>query len=192
MGPWCGPRAVWASALATIDTQEPAGEAFWRFSLAFYAVPGVAGALIALQDRDGLDVNLMLFALWVGVSGRGRLDRDALMAADRAVCEVRTEIVQPLRTLRRRLSQNPDPDVQDLRRGVKAIELAAEKIAQTRLASLAGPVCAAAADIAGAHANLAVYLGPERMLSAEAAVVRGALGQFADLKASSGAPRPSG
>ena len=64
MGPWCGPRAVWASALATIDTQEPAGEAFWRFSLAFYAVPGVAGALIALQDRDGLDVNLLGPKLW--------------------------------------------------------------------------------------------------------------------------------
>ena len=47
-------------------------EALWRFSLAFYARPGVAEALIALQDRAGLDVNLMLFALWLGVSGRSR------------------------------------------------------------------------------------------------------------------------
>ena len=46
-------------------------EAFWRFSLAFYERPGVADALIALQDCDGFDVNLVLFALWLGVSGRG-------------------------------------------------------------------------------------------------------------------------
>ena len=29
-------------------------EALWRFSLAFYARPGVSEALIALQDRAGL------------------------------------------------------------------------------------------------------------------------------------------
>jgi uncharacterized protein (TIGR02444 family) len=45
-------------------------EAFWRFSLAFYERPGVADALIALQDREGFDVNLVLFALWLGISAR--------------------------------------------------------------------------------------------------------------------------
>jgi uncharacterized protein (TIGR02444 family) len=167
--------------LATSETREPAVEAFWRFSLAFYGLPGVSRALIALQDREGLDVNLILFALWVGVSGRGRLDRDALMAADCAICEVRTEIVQPLRTLRRKLAESPDADVQDLRQGLKALELASEKMVQTRLARLARPVSAVAADITAAHANLAIYLGPERMPSAEAAVIRDAISQFPDL-----------
>ena len=51
-------------------------EALWRFSLAFYARPGVSEALIGLQDRAGLDVNLVLFALWLGVSGRSRLTSD--------------------------------------------------------------------------------------------------------------------
>ena len=37
-----------------------AGEAFWRFSLALYARPDVAEALIGLQDRAGLDVDLIL------------------------------------------------------------------------------------------------------------------------------------
>jgi len=37
-----------------------AGEAFWRFSLALYARPGVAEALVELQDRAGRDVNLQL------------------------------------------------------------------------------------------------------------------------------------
>ena len=48
-----------------------AGEGFWRFSLAFYARPGVADALIALQDRAESEVNLVLFGLWLGVI-RGR------------------------------------------------------------------------------------------------------------------------
>jgi uncharacterized protein (TIGR02444 family) len=165
--------------LATSENEEPASEAFWGFSLAFYAIPDVAEALITLQDRDGFDVNLMLFALWIGVSGRGRHDRDGLMAADRAVCEVRAEIVQPLRTLRRRLAQCPETDVQELRRAVKALELAAEKIVQTRLARLAGPVCAKTGDVAAAHANLAAYLGPSSAASAEAAIIRGAINQFA-------------
>ena len=49
------------------QSTENAGEAFWRFSLAFYARPGVADALIALQDRAGSTSILMLFGLWLGV-----------------------------------------------------------------------------------------------------------------------------
>ena len=58
---------------------EPAGEAaeaaasFWAFSLEFYARPGVAEACLALQDRHGLDVNILLLCCWLGWSGRGRL-----------------------------------------------------------------------------------------------------------------------
>jgi uncharacterized protein (TIGR02444 family) len=152
---------------------------FWRFSLAFYQLPGVSEALITLQDRDGLDVNLMLFALWLGVSGRRPLSRDGLAAAEQAIGTIRTEIVEPLRALRRRLRQDPDPDVQQLREGAKALELAAEKLVQSRLAGLAGPRDTNAprdARLAAARANLALYLGPERMAFAEAAVILEALG----------------
>ena len=55
--------------------------------------------------RDRLDVNLILFALWLGVSGRGRLDGEALTAAGRVAHEIGTEIVQPLRALRRNLAR---------------------------------------------------------------------------------------
>src|SRR5216683_2473203 len=41
---------------------DAAGEAFWRFSLALYARPGVADALITIQDRAARDVNLILSA----------------------------------------------------------------------------------------------------------------------------------
>jgi uncharacterized protein (TIGR02444 family) len=152
--------------------------ALWRFSLAFYAVPGVAQALITLQDRDGLDVNLILFALWLGLSGHRPLDKDALAAADRSVCAIRTEVVEPLRTLRRRLKGNPDTSVQNLREGVKELELAAEKLVQSRLVGLAGPSDTEAphdARPAAAYANVALYLGPERLDVAEVAVIRKAI-----------------
>jgi uncharacterized protein (TIGR02444 family) len=158
--------------------QEPEVEALWRFSLAFYAVPGVATALVALQDKEGLDVNLILFALWLGVSGRRPLSTDALTAADRAVSDIRTGIVGPLRELRRRLRSDPCADVQRLRNGVKALELTAEKLVQSRLARMAGPIDTEPSQqsrLAVAYANFGLYLGPTRAGSAEAGVIRDAL-----------------
>lgn len=163
------------------DGQASEDEAFWRFSLAFYERPGVPDALIALQDRDGFDVNLILFALWLGISGRGALDSDALAAARRVAGKMGAEIVEPLRMLRRRLKRNPDEDVQRLREGVKALELEGEKLVQRRLARLAGPALGqipAEDRLAAALANLALYLGPQRARSAEAIVIRDVLGQF--------------
>lgn len=149
------------------------GEAFWRFSLALYARPGVAPALIALQDRAGCDVNLILFALWAGAVRRRRLDAAALAAAEAAIADLRREAVEPLRALRGRLGADPAEDAQALRRQVLVLELAAERRAQYRLAAQSLP--AAAADpIATAEANLALYLGRE-VQSAEAKIVRAAL-----------------
>ena len=156
-------------------------EALWRFSLAFYARPGVSEALIALQDRAGCDVNLMLFALWLGVSGRSPLTKEELAIAGRIVRPISADIVEPLRALRLKLSSDPDADVQRLREGIKALELAAEKVVQDRLGRTVGPVfgdtdptvCTAAA-----YANLALYLGPEMTCSVEATTIAEALEVF--------------
>jgi uncharacterized protein (TIGR02444 family) len=157
-------------------------EALWRFSLVFYERPGVADALIALQDRSGFDVNLILFAVWLGISGRRLLDGDTLAAAERAAGTLRSEIVEPLRNLRRKIRHHPDRDVQRLREGVKALEIAGEKLVQERLAGLAGSRCAktcAEGWRAAAHANLALYLGREGVRTKEAEVIEEALDAFA-------------
>jgi uncharacterized protein (TIGR02444 family) len=153
-----------------------AAEAFWRFSLDFYRLPGVEQALLTLQDRAGHDVNLILYALWLGWSGRGLLGDRELAAARRAAGPIRRGIVMPLRALRRRLRSDPDPAVQSLRERVKALELEAERIAQSRLAALAAPPLSAgaAARRAAAQANLARLLGPDAG-SAPAAVLGAAL-----------------
>jgi uncharacterized protein (TIGR02444 family) len=159
----------------------PKEDALWRFSLSFYSAPRVAEALITLQDRAGLDVNLTLFALWFGLSGRGRLDAHALAAAEQAVETIRTDIVEPLRSLRRRLKNHPDDDVQQLREGVKALELAGEELAQARLARLAGALgdeAPLARRLADARANFELYVGPAKARSAEATVLREALAAF--------------
>lgn len=152
-------------------------EAFWRFSLAFYARPGIPDALIALQDRAGFDVNLMLFALWRGAVHGQRLQASELRAAAAAVAPLRREVVGPLRDLRRRLKTVGDAGIWALRRRVLGLELAAERAAQSRLAALLAAAQSEADRCAAAEANLLLYLGAEAE-SAEAAVLCRGLQDF--------------
>jgi uncharacterized protein (TIGR02444 family) len=151
----------------------------WEFSLAFYRDPCVAQSLIALQDEAGIDVNLVLFALWLGVSGRGRLDAGQLDAARQAVRMLGAGVIAPLRDLRRRLKSDPDADIQRLRERIKALEIEAERAALNRLARLAGPVAAASRHrLADAESNLALVLGPAASAQ-PAADLRDRLREFA-------------
>jgi uncharacterized protein (TIGR02444 family) len=150
------------------------GEAFWRFSLVFYSRPGVADILLRLQDRDGCDIDLILFALWCGAVLRRPLDAADLIAAQAATAPLRDEVVVPIRTLRRRLKSAAETDTQDLRRRIAALELAAERHVQYRLADLIHDGGQAPAPLA-AETNLALYLGPVRAASDEAVALRTAL-----------------
>lgn len=138
-----------------------AGEAFWRFSLALYARPGVAAALITLQDRTGRNVNLMLYALWLGARGI-QLDAAHLDAAAAAMAPLDAAVVAPLRRLRRRLKSTDDPHLATLRRRILGLELAGERRVQYRLAAElpapAGPEHGVDPPEFAA-ANLALYLG---------------------------------
>jgi uncharacterized protein (TIGR02444 family) len=148
-------------------------EAFWRFSLGLYARPGTADALIALQDRAGLDVNLILFGLWVGARHGRELGRDGLAAAAEAVAELNAN-VRTIRALRRELTDTDDDDIRRLRSAVLRLELFAERQVQRRLAaSFAArtPPHASADRHSAALANLALCLGDERE-SPEAAILR--------------------
>jgi uncharacterized protein (TIGR02444 family) len=152
-------------------------EAFWRFSLAFYARPGVAEALLGLQDRAGLDVNRILFAIWQGAVYRHRLKAAELQAVEAAVAPLRREIVEPVRDLRRRLKTQTDEDIQALRRRVAVLELAAERAAQARLAAAVTASAGQMERFAAAEANLALLVGGDAR-SAEADALRRALQEF--------------
>jgi uncharacterized protein (TIGR02444 family) len=114
-----------------------AAEALWRFSLAFYARPGVAATCLELQDRAGHDVNLLLYACWLGLSGRGRLTAQSLVAAEDAARPWREAVIAPIRAARRAVKQQGAAP--ELYEQAKALELAAERGALSRLEKLAPP-----------------------------------------------------
>lgn len=129
-------------------TQVPDG-GLWDFSLAVYGRPGVVSACLALQERRGVDVNLLLYCGWLGASGRGRLDGTGLAYAKAAVASWHEEVVRALRVVRTRLETRPEPATTELaaalRKKVGALELEAERIEQLLLESRV-PVRAADSD----------------------------------------------
>jgi hypothetical protein len=73
------------------------------------------------------------------------------------------DVVQPLRQLRRALKGSGDSDIDAVRRRVLALELAAERRVQARLAATTAPPAAeaSAARSALAETNLRLILGPD-------------------------------
>jgi uncharacterized protein (TIGR02444 family) len=115
------------------------GSEFWRFSLTVYRMDGVPAACLSLQDRFGVDVNLMLFALWLASSGRA-VSADDMRDADLAVADWRAQSVVALRGVRRYLRSPPagfdSSAVDALRERIKAVELEAERLQQEALFAL--------------------------------------------------------
>lgn len=155
-------------------TESPSRDsAFWRFSLRFYALPDVAPACLTLQDEAKVDVNLLLFLLFLAEEGRA-VTRDDVAGLDLTIAPWRSEVVEPLRAVRRRLKggvgEVPPATSEGLRNMVKKIELEAERMEQGRLEKAALNLGTPAARDAAARANLAAYadhLGglPERPLA---------------------------
>ncbi len=116
--------------------------AFWNFSKGLYGRPGVARACLALQDRCGLDVNILLFCCWAG--GRGQaLTVEELGKCIAAVQPWQERVVKPLRAARRWLKGQhtaPAGAAEDLRQAIMAQELEAERLEQLVLTEVAALV----------------------------------------------------
>lgn len=150
------------SGAAFSGPREPGGARFWAFSLDLYGRSGVAPACLALQDRLGADVNLLLFCCWAGSHGR-RLSVEEIRRAVEAVRAWHDEVVAPIRAARRRLKEGftamAGEPAEALRRRLLSVEIEAERIAQFRLAELLPGDNAR--EAAGAHlaaVNLRAYL----------------------------------
>ncbi|WP_042695500.1 TIGR02444 family protein [Azospirillum sp. B506] len=127
---------------------------FWDFSLAVYGRPGVPACCLALQDRRGVDVNVLLFAAWAGLDCGIGLSADELLRIDGTVAGWREEVVRPLRALRRRAKAEDDA----FYRRMKAAELEAERVQQDRLFAAGGfgPQPGGAVQLAAANMALLV------------------------------------
>jgi uncharacterized protein (TIGR02444 family) len=106
--------------------------ALWRFALPFYAREGVSAACLTLQDKLGVDVNILLAATYAAVERGVTLDPHDLAALDALIRDWRSEVIQPLRRVRTRMKSGPAPApsavTEALRNRIKAAELAAEQI----------------------------------------------------------------
>jgi uncharacterized protein (TIGR02444 family) len=132
---------------------------FWDWSLDVYGRPGVGEILLDLQDRHGLDVNLLLFACWTGATGRGRPAGGAWTRLIGGTADWRANVIEPLRSVRRHLKGRGDmPGAAALRERVKSLELESEHAAQLAIAGMTPDpgesAVAMAIRIADASANL--------------------------------------
>jgi uncharacterized protein (TIGR02444 family) len=133
---------------------------FFAYSLAVYGRADVARSCLALQDREGLDVNLILFCLWTATKGRRLEDREM----EGLICDVaawQSDVVATFRELRRWLKDREagsDAEWGALRDNAKRRELEAEEIEQRSLEACLDIPAAAPPDPAVAATNLRRYL----------------------------------
>jgi uncharacterized protein (TIGR02444 family) len=143
-------------------TEIEQGSPFWRFSLRFYRQPGVADACIALQDGCGVDVNVLLFFLWLATARRC-VSPGVARAVDATAARWRDDVVAPLRAIRRKLKDGSAlvgrGAAEHFRTKIKAIELESERLEQEALFALADGLATedAATVEAAARASAAAY-----------------------------------
>ncbi|MGB0632729.1 MAG: TIGR02444 family protein [Alphaproteobacteria bacterium] len=138
---------------------------FWDFSLDVYMSDGVGQACLDLQDAHELDVNIVLFCLWVAASGRGALTAAQMTAVTAAVSEWHHDVVRALRAVRVRMKGGvgdaPADLAESLRQRIQKTEIDCEHTEQLMLAAsvdLTADDGKAADDrVADAVSNIAAY-----------------------------------
>jgi uncharacterized protein (TIGR02444 family) len=113
---------------------------FWDYSLDLYGQPGVQDACLTLQDEFGLDVNLVLFCIWAGAEGPGKLETSELTECVARGRRWQTEVVERIRHIRRTLKQDDLGSSEELvklfRPRAQRLELDAEHVEQLLLAGI--------------------------------------------------------
>ena len=120
---------------STSSLMQSLPESLWHFSLGLYARPGVADCCLHMQDKQGVNVNVLLWCAWLGARGY-MLDHARLDGAMDITCAWDSRYVQPLRNLRRQMKAEfgvDDAGVEAVRTSIKQAELQAERQLQQQL-----------------------------------------------------------
>ena len=108
----------------------------WSFSLEVYANGAVQDACLNLQERHGLDVNILLLCCWLALRHK-RIDGAEFDVVLAHTTEWQCNVVVPLRKIRRHIKSGvgliPNGDSEVLRVRIKSLELEAERIEQQQL-----------------------------------------------------------
>ena len=110
--------------------------------MAVYAADGVSAACLTLQGRLDVDVNVVLFAAYVGAVRAESLTDAGLVAALDRIGGWHREVVLPLRSVRRRLKVHPAEAptataAAQLRADLQRLEIDAEMVELAELDALA-------------------------------------------------------
>jgi uncharacterized protein (TIGR02444 family) len=158
---------------------------FWRFSLRFYARSKVSAACLALQDGANVDVNLLLFLLFLAEHQRSVQAGD-IARLDASISDWREQVVRRLRDLRRALKPGigeiPGTVSETFRGQIKRLELESERIEQAVLERFSAETIGSISPsrIAAAEANFAAYEAQlaRRFPPEPRAVLLSAFGEF--------------
>jgi uncharacterized protein (TIGR02444 family) len=120
----------------------------WDFVLGYYRQQGVSEAAITLQDTAGIDVNMILFLMWLSAQRKALAEADIRKISDMSHGWQRSVVV-PIRNVRRLLKENPPLVEQDAalayRKKVQAIELEGEQLQLNAMAAASQSLKATAA-----------------------------------------------
>lgn len=109
---------------------------FWQFSLKYYRFAGVEALCLQLQEECGVNVNILLWGLWLASVDKP-LGSKPLSVAVTAIGRWDSDFIQPLRQMRRQLKSQPQ---QLLRDKILAAELEGERVQQQLLFDLSNTI----------------------------------------------------
>ncbi|MBV8512876.1 MAG: TIGR02444 family protein [Xanthobacteraceae bacterium] len=116
-----------------------ANTSIWDFVLNYYGRKGVSEALVGLQDSYGIDVNMLLFLVWVAAQRRS-LGADDVQRVSEASHAWQRNVVVPIRAVRRLLKENAPLVSADtaaaFRKKVQAVELEGEQAQLNAMAAM--------------------------------------------------------
>lgn len=150
--------------MSSVEAASPQANPFWTFSLGYYRGAGVSEACLELQDNSGVDVNVVLFLLWVA-SQHKSVPADQVKTLADKVRPWQVEVIGPIRALRRKLKTDApllDKGPAELfRTRIKAIELESERLQQEAMAAMAASLKSdtASSPAEAARASIAAYQG---------------------------------
>jgi uncharacterized protein (TIGR02444 family) len=133
--------------------------AFSLYADAIYRRPEVAATCLRLQNEEGADVNLVLYALWRAATGRGSLAVADFAAIETDLAPWRTQVTQPLRALRTTLAGDQRDRGGRVRRSVLTAELASEYAAHDLIERAMAARAGGPGGAADSMAAYAAYLG---------------------------------
>jgi uncharacterized protein (TIGR02444 family) len=143
--------------MATGETNAPP---IWDFVLGYYRQQGVSESAIALQDSAGVDVNMILFLMWLASQKRTLAAGEARTVSEKSI-GWQHNVVVPVRNVRRLLKESAPLVEQELalafRKKVQALELEGEQLQLNAMAAMTLKTGQAASPEAAARDNLAAF-----------------------------------